>query len=251
MPGSVPHAAVRAAACSLLIAGSVLLASCGRDEAPAAGPSPTAGTPSGTPTSAAPSAAPTTSEPPATAEPAPAVATTVTTPNGLHSFSVPAGWTAVEAEPRPVPAHAVGYVTPAAFTILNEAGRPVASFYSGIPGDGAGVPSPGHVLYDAEPLPGYLDGFGRQVYFQFESRPDWETGGRGYHVQLEPGPLPQVTGDDRGPDYGTFHSADGGVSFTAVPDPAAVADDASAEAWMGSDEYRLLKDMMLSLQFHG
>ncbi|WP_227913232.1 MULTISPECIES: hypothetical protein [unclassified Arthrobacter] len=240
---------------SVVLASVVLLTACGTDKASEASPSKSAtatpsasATSSASPSAPAPSATPTAAPVP-TEAPAPAAPTVVTTPNGLHSFTLPAGWSAVPTEPLWVHPSCAPYVSPAAFTILDSTGNPVSEFYSGICTDGAATPSPGHVLYDATEIPAYKDMHRRPVYFQFESRPV-HGGGRTYHVQLETG-LPDAEGNDAGPQYGTVYMGDGAATFNALIEPGAFADDAAAQAWMQTDMYRQLKEMMLSLTYNG
>lgn len=197
-----------------------------------------------------------TEAPAPTEAPTPAAPTVVTTPNGLHSFMLPAGWSAVPTEPLPIPGHAVG-LSPAAFNILDATGNPVAKFESGADLHNISVISPGHIMYDVQELPGYTNRIGDPVYFQFESRPvygggPWEITGRTYHVQLEDDGLPDATGMDGGNAYGTVAAkTDGDIRFGAIIDPGAFADDAAARSWMQTDIYRQLKEMMLSLTYNG
>ncbi|MCQ1954618.1 hypothetical protein [Arthrobacter sp. zg-Y238] len=139
---------------------------------------------------------------------------------------------------------------------MDPTGNPVANFYSGADLHNIAVPSPGHIMYDAQELPGYTNKFGEPVYFQFESRPvyggaPWEITGRTYHVQMEDDGLPDASGMDGGNAYGTVSMSDGDIRFEAIIDPGAFGDDAAARAWMQTDMYRQLKEMMLSLTYNG
>ncbi|MCC9175716.1 hypothetical protein [Arthrobacter sp. zg-Y179] len=155
-------------------------------------------------------------------------------------------------------AHSVG-LSPAAFNILDSSGNPVAKFESGADLHGSVVPSPGHVVYDAQELPGYTNKIGMPVYFQFESRPGFgETAsgsiaatGRKYAVQLDDDGMPDATGMDTGTAHGTVSMSDGDIRFEALIDPGAFADDAAAQAWIQTDIYQQLKAMMLSLTYNG
>lgn len=144
---------------------------------------------------------------------------------------------------------------------MDASGTPAAEFHSGISADGAVAgSSPGHILYDTADLPGYTDKIGESVHFQFESRPLWdysETGGRentgrtAHYLELESGALPDANGNDPNPRDGTIFSHDGVLKFNAIIEPGAFADDAAAQAWMQTDIYRQLKEMMLSLTYNG
>ncbi|MCC3292282.1 hypothetical protein [Arthrobacter sp. zg-Y1110] len=251
----------RARICALVLASAALLTACGADKAaePATSKSATAtpstsATPSATASATTPAATPSaTPAPTETPVPEPAAPVIVTTPNGLHSFTLPAGWSAVPTEPLPMLAHSVG-LSPAAFNILDSTGNPVAKFESGADLHNISVISPGHIMYDVQELPGYTNKVGEPVYFQFESRPTYAAPGspsRGYYVQLEDDGLPDADGMDGGNAYGTVFMSDGDIRFEALIDPGAFADDAAARAWMQTDIYQQLKAMMLSLTYNG
>ena len=72
-----------------------------------------------------------------------------------------------------------------AYVISDASGQQIARFEGGVPGDGAALPSPDHLVLDSELLPQIEAKSNLPVHFVFESLPDYENGGRLYQAHLQ------------------------------------------------------------------
>ena len=175
-----------------------------------------------------------------------------TTSDGLYSFVMPATWTATPVPPNDAPDYGVP-ISRTAYSIRDAAGTELAQFQGGIPGDGAAVPHPGHVLLDSEELPALSNQVGSgpaEIAFVFDYYPDYVTGGLEYNARLHQGVL---SADGT---YSQFFplisvGTNGQVSFTATFDETRFADPADATAWLGTEEYAALRAMLCSFTVNG
>ncbi|WP_146069635.1 hypothetical protein [Arthrobacter sp. B0490] len=209
------------------------------------------------PTSAAPSPAATPGATPAAGPdigpslPHPALQL-LTTTDGLYSFMMPADWTATPVEPTTAPDYGAG-LSRTAYSIRTAAGVEMAAFAGGVPGDGAALPSPGHVLLDSEELPGLsqqLEKVDLPVNYVFDYHPDPVTGATVYLARLHVGPLP-ADGTYGAPLGLVPLGSNGLVAFTSTFDSTRFADPEAARAWMASEEYAAVQGMFATLTFNG
>lgn len=254
------------------VAACLVLSSCtGNDDAGSTGGPPVSSTPSApetasstptptvTPTpTASPTTAPTpTATPSATATPTPSsepvqptavpgeVAGSVfTTPDGIYSFLLPTGWEAAAVEPLDLPTYGVE-LSASAYVISDASGQPIARFDGGVPGDGADLPSPDHLVFDSELLPHIEPEFDLPVYFVFESLPDYEEGGRLYQARLQTGE-PAVEGMSTQMAGKIFMERNSVFIFTSTLDEAGPASEEEARQWIESEQYSQLRAMLVS-----
>ncbi len=176
----------------------------------------------------------------------------LTTADGLYSFSMPVDWSAVTLEPTDAPDDGAG-LSRTAYSIRTAAGVEMAVFSGGVPGDGAALPSPGHVLLDAEELPALsqqVEGSDLPVTYVFDHFPDPVTGSTTYLARLHLGTVP-ADGTYGAPLGLVPLGSNGLVVFTASFDATRFPDPAAARAWMASDEYAAVRGMFTSLTFNG
>lgn len=175
-----------------------------------------------------------------------------TTSDGLYSFMLPAGWTTTPREPSTAPDYGVP-LSRTAYGILDGAGREMAVFAGGVPGDGAALPSPGHVPLDAEELPALSAQVGEAelpVSYVFDHYQDPFTGERVYLARYHLGPVPED--GIYGVPLGLLPLGENGlVVFTATFGTDRFPTPADAEAWLGTEEYAGLRGMFASLTYNG
>ncbi|WP_157365814.1 hypothetical protein [Arthrobacter sp. Leaf234] len=175
-----------------------------------------------------------------------------TTSDGLYSFMLPAGWTTTPLEPSTAPDYGVP-LGRTAYNILDGEGREMAVFAGGVPGDGAALPSPGHVPLDDEELPALsaqVDKVELPVSYVFDHYQDPVTGERVYLARYHLGPVPED--GLYGVPLGLLPLGENGlVVFTATFGTDRFPTPADAEAWLGTQEYAGLRGMFTSLTYNG
>jgi hypothetical protein len=174
------------------------------------------------------------------------------TPDGLYAFDLPAGWTTTPLEPTTAPDYGAN-LSRSSFSIRTAAGEEMAIFSGGVPGDGAALPSPGHVLLDSRELPalsGQVDGVEYPVTYVFDYFDDPVTGEPVYLARLHLGTV--ATDGLYGAPLGLVPIGTNGlVVFTASFDSTRFPSPADAEAWLDSEEYQGLRSMFTSFSFEG
>lgn len=175
-----------------------------------------------------------------------------TTADGLYSFVIPSRWTTEPIEPSTAPDYGAG-LSRTAYSIRDEDGAEMAVFAGGVPGDGAALPSPGHVPLDSEELPALsqqVDGVGLPVYYVFDYFPDPVTGEQTYLARYHLG-SPPVDGTYGAPLGLAPIGSNGLIVFTATFDATRFPTPADAEAWLDTEEYAGLRGMFTSFSFNG
>lgn len=232
--GSTAHGSARrsAATLALLIVASAPLAGCA---APGAAPSTAPPSPSGAaPTPAATPGATATDDPDASV---------FTTQNGTASFSLPAGWSVVDHSVA-LPNHDSALQWMNQLGLVDDRGRELLQYTDGAIDD-AGWADPQWATLEERPIAGALRG---------------ELAATTWWVSVEGQPpmvfaeVAQRPAADE-PPYGVFFEVEGRIGFfradLAQLEPcAAVADIASAEACLRSDETLALLDVLETLELH-
>lgn len=180
-----------------------------------------------------------------TAVPGEVTGSAFTTPDGSYSFLLPTGWEATAVEPLDLPTYGAE-LSASAYVISDAEGKPIARFDGGIPGDGADLPSPDHLVFDSELLPHIEPEFDLPVYFVFESLPDYEEGGRVYQARLQTGE-PAFEGMSSQMAGKIFMKHNGVFIFTSTLDEAGPASEEEAQQWMETEQYSQLRAMLTSL----
>jgi hypothetical protein len=163
------------------------------------------------------------------------------------SFTLPPGWNAAE-----VPRVASIYPATTGVEVYDEAGQHVATFEHWFGGGLGGACGPGEYIgteLDSEPV-GLGPGWGAEEGARFSYRiQDRSSVGEGFIFHLG------LVGEASDQFLNTCHlysmvAADDGsmLSFAKTPGVPVFQDLQEAKAYMGTEEYRNLKDMILSLR---
>ncbi|MBG6190600.1 hypothetical protein IWX64_001545 [Arthrobacter sp. CAN_A212] len=179
-----------------------------------------------------------------TAVPGELAGSVFTTPDGIYSFLLPAGWEAAAVEPLDLPTYGVE-LSASAYVISDASGQPIARFDGGVPGDGAALPSPDHLVFDSELLPHVEPKSDLPVYFVFESLPDYEEGGRLYQARLQAG-KPAFEGMSSQMAGKIFMEHNDVFIFTSTLDETGPASEEEARQWMETEQYSQLRAMLFS-----
>ncbi|KUM33061.1 hypothetical protein [Arthrobacter sp. EPSL27] len=238
------HTTLAAAA----LAGLILTTGCAAPQAPQNTQIATTTTTPTTPSSAGPAVSSGTATPAPETPQAPALET-FTFPDGHVSFTHPAGWTV---NTRPGPAlDAEAQKTSFHATVHDASGAEVASVFSGMYGDGAAGPARRTVL-DHAPVPGISPAAGEATEFGF-AYDEYPGTADPAHYFMDVRRAGEFLAPDGSSGSNQVMLPNGvltaSVVFGGPVSKAAFETPAAAEAWMGSEQYRQLKAMLLSLTY--